>query len=148
MRINTPQDALRHGLALIPEERRAQGLVGNESVRRNITLASLKKKFCVGPSWINQDLETKTVKEYISTLAIATPTTEQEVQFLSGGTQQKVVVAKWLMSDSNIYMFDEPTKGIDVGGKYDIYKLIVDLARKGAGVIFISNELTEVLSFV
>lgn len=146
VRINTPQDALRHGLALIPEERRAQGLVGNESVRRNITLASLKKKFCGGPSWINQDLETKTVKEYISTLAIATPTTEQEVQFLSGGTQQKVVVAKWLMSDSNIYMFDEPTKGIDVGGKYDIYKLIVDLARKEAGVIFISNELTEVLS--
>ena len=146
VRINTTQDALSHGLALIPEERRAQGLVGNESVRRNISLAALKKKFCVGPSWINQDLEIKTVKEYISTLAIATPTTEQEVQFLSGGTQQKVVVAKWLMSDSNIYMFDEPTKGIDVGGKYDIYKLIVDLAREGSGVIFISNELTEVLS--
>jgi len=146
IRINTPQDAITHGLALIPEERRAQGLVGNESVRRNITLASLKKKFCNGPSWINQALEIRKVREYISALAIATPTTEQEVQFLSGGTQQKVVVGKWLMSDSNIYIFDEPTKGIDVGGKYDIYKLIVDLARKGAGVIFISNELTEVLS--
>ena len=82
----------------------------------------------------------------IRTLGIATPGTEQEVQFLSGGTQQKVVVAKWLMSDSSIYIFDEPPKGIDVGGKYDIYKLIVDLARQGAGIIFISNELMEVLS--
>ncbi|MCF8128985.1 MAG: sugar ABC transporter ATP-binding protein [Deltaproteobacteria bacterium] len=146
IRMNTPQDAIKHGLALIPEERRDQGLVGNESVRRNITLASLKNKFCSGPSWINQKKEVESVKELIATLGIATPTTEQEVQFLSGGTQQKVVVSKWLLSDSNIYIFDEPTKGIDVGGKYDIYKLIVDLARNGAGIIFISNELTEVLS--
>jgi ABC-type sugar transport system ATPase subunit len=146
VKINTPQDAIRHGLALIPEERRDQGLVGTGSVRKNITLAALKKKFCTGPSWINQKKEVEAVKEFIATLAIATPTTEQEVQFLSGGTQQKVVVSKWLLSDSNIYIFDEPTKGIDVGGKYDIYKLIVDLAKRGAGVIFISNELTEVLS--
>jgi len=144
--IDTPQDAISHGLALIPEERRDQGLVGAESVRKNITLAALKKKFCVGPSWIKQDREIQAVKESIKSLGIATPSTEQEVQFLSGGTQQKVVVGKWLMSDSSIYIFDEPTKGIDVGGKYDIYKLIVDLARQGAGVIFISNELTEVLS--
>jgi simple sugar transport system ATP-binding protein len=134
------------GLALIPEDRRIQGLVGNESVRKNITLAALKKKFCVGPSWITQDKEVEAVKASIRNLGIATPSTEQEVQFLSGGTQQKVVVGKWLMSDSSIYIFDEPTKGIDVGGKYDIYKLIVNLARQGAGIIFISNELTEVLS--
>ncbi len=146
IRMNSPRDAIRHGLALIPEERRDQGLVGNGSVRNNITLAALKKKFCSGPSWINQKKEVLAVKEFISTLAIATPTTEQEVQFLSGGTQQKVVVSKWLLSDSNIYIFDEPTKGIDVGGKYDIYKLIVDLAKRGAGIIFISNELMEVLS--
>ncbi len=146
VKINTPQDAITQGLALIPEERRTEGLVGAESVRKNITLAALKKRFCVGPSWIKQDKEIQAVKEYIRTLGIATPSTEQEVQFLSGGTQQKVVVGKWLMSDSSIYIFDEPTKGIDVGGKYDIYKLIVDLARQGAGVIFISNELTEVLS--
>jgi len=146
VKINTPQNAISQGLALIPEERRAQGLVGAESVRKNITLVSLKKKFCVGPSWIKQDKEIQAVKESISSLGIATPSTEQEVQFLSGGTQQKVVLGKWLMSDSSIYIFDEPTKGIDVGGKYDIYKLIVDLARQGAGIIFISNELTEVLS--
>ena len=146
MKIRTPQDAIGQGLALIPEERRDQGLVGNESVRKNMTMAALKKKFCVGPSWIEKNKEIEAVETSIRTLGIATPGTEQEVQFLSGGTQQKVVVAKWLMSDSSIYIFDEPTKGIDVGGKYDIYKLIVDLARQGAGIIFISNELMEVLS--
>jgi ribose transport system ATP-binding protein len=146
IKITTPQDSVGRGLALIPEERREQGLVGNESLRKNMTLAALKKKFCVGPAWIEQNKEIEAVKASIRTLGIATPTTEQEVQFLSGGTQQKVVVGKWLMSDSNIYIFDEPTKGIDVGGKYDIYKIIVDLARQGAGIIFISNELPEVLS--
>jgi len=146
VKISTPQDSVDQGFALIPEERRVQGLVGNESVRKNMTLAALKKKFCVGPSWIAQDKEVEAVKNSIRTLGIATPTMEQEVQFLSGGTQQKVVVGKWLMSDSSIYIFDEPTKGIDVGGKYDIYKIIVDLARQGAGIIFISNELMEVLS--
>ena len=145
VRISTPEDAIAHGIALIPEERRAQGLVGNESVRKNISLAALRKRFCVGP-WIRQHQEIQTVKEYIKTLGIATPTTEQEVQFLSGGTQQKVVVGKWLMTDASIYILDEPTKGIDVGGKYDIYKLIVDLARRKASIIFISNELTEVLA--
>ena len=144
--IMTPQDSVGRGLALIPEERRTQGLVDDESVRKNLTLAALKNKFCVGPSWINQKREIGAVKDSINILGIATPTPEQEVQFLSGGTQQKVVVGKWLMSDSSIYIFDEPTKGIDVGGKYDIYKIIVDLARQGAGILFISNELMEVLS--
>ena len=77
---------------------------------------------------------------------MVTPTGEQETQFLSGGTQQKVVVGKWLSSDSNVYIFNEPSKGIDIGGKHDIYQMIVDLAKSGAGVIFISNELDEVLS--
>jgi ABC-type sugar transport system ATPase subunit len=146
VKIMTPQDSVGRGLALIPEERRTQGLVDDESVRKNLTLAALKNKFCVGPSWINQKREIGAVKDSINILGIATPTPEQEVQFLSGGTQQKVVVGKWLMSDSSIYIFDEPTKGIDVGGKYDIYKIIVDLARQGAGILFISNELMEVLS--
>jgi ABC-type sugar transport system ATPase subunit len=146
VKITTPQDSIAQGLALIPEERRKQGLVGNESVRKNITMPALKKKFCVGPSWIQQDKEIKVVEEYVRTLGLATPSTEQEVQFLSGGTQQKVVVGKWLMTDSDICIFDEATKGVDVGGKYDIYKLIMGLARQGAGVIFISNELPEVLS--
>jgi ABC-type sugar transport system ATPase subunit len=146
VRITSPQDAIAKGLALIPEERSSQGLVGNESVRKNLSIVALKKIFCTGLSWIKQDKEIEAVKESIKTLGLATPSTEQEVRFLSGGTQQKVVVGKWLISDSDIYIFDEATKGIDVGGKYDIYKLIMDLARQGAGIIFISNELPEVLS--
>jgi ABC-type sugar transport system ATPase subunit len=146
VKISNPRDSIDKGMALIPEERRDQGLVGIESVRINMTLACLKERFTVGPSWIKQNQEIEAVQEYIKNLAIATPNTENQVQFLSGGTQQKVVVAKWLMCNSAIYLFDEPTKGIDVGGKYDIYKLIVDLAKKGAGIIFISNELPEVLS--
>jgi ABC-type sugar transport system ATPase subunit len=146
VKIFNPRDSIGKGIALIPEERRDHGLVGIESVRINMTLACLREKFTAGPSWIKQDEEIKAVQDYIENLAIATPSTENQVQFLSGGTQQKVVVAKWLMCNSAIYLFDEPTKGIDVGGKYDIYKLIVDLAKKGAGIIFISNELPEVLS--
>jgi len=141
-----PAEAVNAGLALIPEERKAQGLVGNESVRKNMTIASLEKRFCAARLWIKQTKEKEAVRESITTLKIATRGTEQEVQFLSGGTQQKVVLGKWLMSDSDIYLFDEPTKGIDVGGKHEIYRLIMELARQGAGIVFISNELPEVLS--
>lgn len=144
--ITDPGHGIASGLALVPEERRKQGLVATESVRKNATLASLKKKFCAYRFWIKQDKEKEAVNELIENLRLVTPSSEQEAQFLSGGTQQKVVVGKWLLSDSNIYMFDEPTKGIDVGGKHDIYEMIVDLAKKGACVIFISNELDEVLA--
>ena len=144
--ITNPAQGIAAGLALVPEERREQGLVATESVRKNITLASLKKKFCAFKFWIQQDKEKVAVNEIIENLRLVTPSGEQEAQFLSGGTQQKVVVGKWLLSDSNIYMFDEPTKGIDVGGKHDIYQMIVDLAKRGACVIFISNELDEVLA--
>jgi len=146
VKIPNPVEAIAAGIALVPEERRAQGLVGRESVRKNITMVSLAKKFCAAKLWILQDKEKRAVKESIDKLRIATPSTEQEVGLLSGGTQQKVVVGKWLMGESDIYIFDEPTKGIDVGGKQEIYGLIVDLARQGAGIIFISNELLEVLS--
>jgi len=144
--ITNPTQGIAAGLALVPEERRNQGLVVTESLRKNITLASLKKKFCACGFWIKQDKEKVEVKKLIERLSMATPSSEQEAQFLSGGTQQKVVVGKWLLSDSNIYMFDESTKGIDVGGKHDIYQMIVDLAKRGACVIFISNELDEVLA--
>ena len=146
VRITCPQDAIAKGLALVPEERISQGLVGNESLRRNLTIVALKKKFCTGFSWIKKDREIEAAKASVRSLGLATPSIEQEVQFLSGGTQQKVVVGKWLVSDSEVYIFDEATKGIDVGGKYDIYKLIMELAGQGAGIIFISNELPEVLS--
>ena len=143
--ISKPPDAIACGIALVPEERRSQGLIGTESVRKNTTLVTLKDLFCSLGIWIRQKEEHKAVRETIELLKVATPGPEQEVQFLSGGTQQKVVVSKWLMSRASIYIFDEPTKGIDVGGKHEIYKLVVNLAKDGAGVIFISNELPEVL---
>jgi ABC-type sugar transport system ATPase subunit len=145
-KIRDVKDGIGAGLALVPEERKNQGLVLTESIRKNATLCSLRKRFCTRRFWIKQNKEKEAVNDLIMTLNLATPSGEQEAQFLSGGTQQKVVVGKWLLSDSNIYIFDEPTKGIDVGGKHDIYKMIVDLAKRGAGVIFISNELDEVLA--
>jgi len=147
LKIRDPRDAIDAGIALVPEERRKQGLVTTESIRKNMTLASLRKKFCAGGFWIKQRKEKEAVEKSIKDFRLATPSAEQEARLLSGGTQQKVVIGKWLLSDSKIYMFDEPTKGIDVGGKHDIYKMIVDLAKEGAGVIFISNELDEVLAF-
>jgi ribose transport system ATP-binding protein len=141
-----PIEAIAAGIALVPEERRTQGLVGKASVRRNITLVSLAKEFCAAKLWIRQNKEKGAVKKSIDKLRIATPGTEQEVSVLSGGNQQKIVVGKWLFGVSDIYIFDEPTKGIDVGGKHEIYRLIVELAKQGAGVIFISNELPAVLS--
>lgn len=143
--INKPSDAISSGLALVPEERRSQGLIGVESVRKNTTLVTLKKLFSSFGLWIRQSDERNEVQKTIDGLKIATPGTEYEVQFLSGGTQQKVVVGKWLMSRASVYIFDEPTKGIDVGGKHEIYKLIISLAKEGAGILFISNELPEVL---
>jgi ABC-type sugar transport system ATPase subunit len=145
-KITDVRDGIAAGLALVPEERKQQGLVLGESIRKNATLSSLRKRFCAHRFWIKQYKEKDVVNGLIATLNLATPSGEQETQFLSGGTQQKVVVGKWLLSDSSIYIFDEPTKGIDVGGKHDIYQMIVELAKRGAGVIFISNELDEVLA--
>jgi len=146
LKIKDPRDAIEAGIALVPEERRLQGLVTTESIRKNMTLASLRKNFCASGFWIRQGREREAVEKAISDFKMATPGPEQETRLLSGGTQQKVVIGKWLLSESMVYIFDEPTKGVDVGGKHDIYKMIVDLAKKGAGVVFISNELDEVLA--
>jgi len=140
-----PIDSIAAGIAYVPEERQEEGLVLNESIRKNLTLVTLDKKFCNGGLWINQDEEKKAAKKLIETLRIATPSPEKEVRFLSGGTQQKVVVGKWLMSEAKIYIFDEPTKGVDIGGKQEIYRCVVELAKMGVAVIFVSNELSEML---
>ncbi len=144
--IRNPKDALSYGMALIPEERKREGLVGNESIRKNMTMASLGDKFSSWRLWIRQKAEKTAVKKLMGSLKVAAPDSEYETQNLSGGTQQKVVVGRWLLSESNIFIFDEPTKGIDVGGKHEIYRLIIDLAKKGAAIIYIANELSEVQS--
>ena len=141
---NSPADAIRMGLALIPEERRKEGVFIEENVNRNLSVVTLNK-YSGFLSFINQGREFQTANEKIKSLMIKTPSPNQKVGLLSGGNQQKVTIGKWLDSDAEVYIFDEPTKGIDVGAKNEIYKLIIELARQGKAVIYTSSEQSEIL---
>ena len=136
-------DAIRDGLGLIPEDRKLQGLVQIMSVKRNTTLVNMKRVLRGGV--ISSSLEEKLSKEYANKLHVVTPSMETEVQYLSGGNQQKVVIAKWLFQNSEILFLDEPTRGIDVGAKAEIYRLINRMAKEGKTIIMISSEMPELL---
>lgn len=136
-------DAIRDGLGLIPEDRKLQGLVQIMSVKRNTTLVNMKRVLRAGV--ISSSLEEKLSKEYANKLHVVTPSMETEVQYLSGGNQQKVVIAKWLFQNSEILFLDEPTRGIDVGAKAEIYRLINRMAKEGKTIIMISSEMPELL---
>ena len=136
-------DAIRDGLGLIPEDRKLQGLVQIMSVKRNTTLVNMKRVLRAGV--ISSSLEEKLSKEYANKLHVVTPSMETEVQYLSGGNQQKVVIAKWLFQNSEILFLDEPTRGIDVGAKAEIYRLINRMAKEGKTIITISSEMPELL---
>lgn len=136
-------DAIREGLGLIPEDRKLQGLVQIMSVKRNTTLVNMKRVLRAGV--ISSSLEEKLSKEYADKLHVVTPSMETEVQYLSGGNQQKVVIAKWLFQNSEILFLDEPTRGIDVGAKVEIYRLINRMAKEGKTIIMISSEMPELL---
>lgn len=136
-------DAIRDGLGLIPEDRKLQGLVQIMSVKRNTTLVNMKRVLRAGV--ISSSLEEKLSKEYTDKLHVVTPSMETEVQYLSGGNQQKVVIAKWLFQNSEILFLDEPTRGIDVGAKAEIYRLINRMAKEGKTIIMISSEMPELL---
>lgn len=136
-------DAIRDGLGLIPEDRKLQGLVQIMSVKRNTTLVNMKRVLHAGV--ISSSLEEKLSKEYANKLHVVTPSMETEVQYLSGGNQQKVVIAKWLFQNSEILFLDEPTRGIDVGAKAEIYRLINRMAKEGKTIIMISSEMPELL---
>ncbi len=142
-RIHTPRDAIRHGLALLPEDRRNQGAVVDLSVAANVTLPVLRRFSVAGV--LRQKAERRAVGERVQELSIVTPSVRQPLKFLSGGNQQKALIAKWLMTGARVFVFDEPTVGIDVGAKREIYGLIARLAERGAGVIVISSELEEVV---
>ena len=122
------RDAIRHGIALIPEDRKQQGLILGMSVKHNTSVVNLDNVCEHG--LMSEKLEKKLARRMIDMLAISTPTEEKEVRLLSGGNQQKVVLAKWLAVDSDIMIFDEPTRGIDVGAKAEIYKLMCQQAQK------------------
>ena len=138
-----PDRAVRSGMALVPEKRKQEGLALIRSVADNVLLASLKRIFPRG--WFSPAMGIGVANERIRQLRIATPGPRQMVQFLSGGNQQKVVVAKWLNADAKLFIFDEPTLGIDVGAKEEIFALIDQLVQRGAAVLMISSELSEVV---
>lgn len=141
--IKSPQDAIRRGIGLVTEDRKQHGLVLGMAVRENITLANLDALSVF--NFIQAGKERQVARDYVRDLTVKTPTIEQTVQNLSGGNQQKVVLAKWLFTDSKILIFDEPTRGIDVGAKTEIYQLMNALVARGVAIIMISSELPEVL---
>jgi len=143
LRPRSPRDTIRRGLGLLPEDRKNQGVIQLLSVAANITLVSLRRLV----RWLLLDRrqEAGLAREYADRLNIITPRLERQVRYLSGGNQQKVVLAKWLCSGAQVLIFDEPTRGIDVGAKYEVHRLMVDLARRGTGVLMISSELPEIL---
>jgi ABC-type sugar transport system ATPase subunit len=145
-RIRSPRDAIAAGIVLVPEDRHTQGVVPAFSVRENITLPSLhrfRRHRAVGVA--HRGRERASAQAHVESLTIRTPSTESPTIRLSGGNQQKVVLAKWLERDADVFILDEPTHGIDVGGKEEIYRLIDRLVERGAGVILVSSEFSELV---
>ena len=141
--INSPEDAVKHGIGYLSEDRRRFGIVVGKSIIENSTMAALEEY--MSGLFINKGKEKEVAEKYIKELDTKTPTSDQLVVNLSGGNQQKVVIAKWLVRNSDILIFDEPTRGIDVGAKNEIYKLMNRLAAEGKSIIMISSEMTEIL---
>ena len=137
------RSAIKDGLGLVPEDRKLQGLVQIMSVEKNTTLVALDKVIKGGV--IQSNLEEKAANEYVEKLHTMTPSIKTEVQFLSGGNQQKVVIAKWLFQEAEILFLDEPTRGIDVGAKAEIYRLMTQMVKEGKTVVMISSEMPELL---
>ncbi|HBE80507.1 MAG TPA: D-xylose ABC transporter ATP-binding protein [Firmicutes bacterium] len=142
--ISSPLEAIKAGVAYLSEDRKRDGLALNLAVDENITLASI---FSVSNLWsvISKRKERVAAEKYVKDLRIKTPSLEQSVINLSGGNQQKIVIAKWLCRNSRVVIFDEPTRGIDVGAKFEVYELINQLVKQGVGVILISSELPEII---
>ncbi|MEM7391119.1 MAG: sugar ABC transporter ATP-binding protein [Verrucomicrobiota bacterium] len=141
--IRQAKDAIRQGIYLIPEDRRGTGLITQMVVRENITLPSVKGYTTAG--LIDRDRETDVSNEQVGSLAVKTPNVETLVMNLSGGNQQKIVLGKWLSMEPKVLIFDEPTRGIDVKSKSEIYRLMRDLAENGAVIIMVSSDMEEIL---
>ena len=142
--IRSPEDAVAHGIGYLSEDRKHFGLATGMDVETNIALASMKRFLSAG-FLIDQAAVESAGERYVRQLGIKTPSVRQQVRLLSGGNQQKIVIAKWLLRDCNVLFFDEPTRGIDVGAKAEIYRLLNELAAQGKAIVIISSELPEVL---
>jgi inositol transport system ATP-binding protein len=141
--IRSPRDAIKNSIGLVSEDRKKFGLVLSSTVKHNITISSLRK--CSNGPFLNLKKENQIVDEQIQKLSIKTSSPDQIVNFLSGGNQQKIVISKVLLNDADIIIFDEPTRGIDIGAKSEIYRLMTQLVKDGKAIILISSELTEIL---
>jgi len=143
IKLGNPREAKRRGIGFVTEDRQGQGIVPPLSVAENLSLASLERNTSVG--LLNRREQRKQARKMIEDLNIRTPGPEQEIRHLSGGNQQKVVIGKWLLADSRVLIMDEPTRGIDVGAKVEVYELMNELTENGAGILMISSDLPEVL---
>lgn len=144
VKIHSPKDAIRLGIGLIPEERRSQGILPMLSVKTNISLPIIDQ--ISSKLGIISSKENQIAKEYSELLNVKTPSTNQKIAFLSGGNQQKAIIARWVAQKCKLMIFDEPTRGIDVGAKREIYNLIRKLAKEGIAIIVVSSEFTELFS--
>lgn len=142
--INSIKDAIKSGICYLPEDRKKEGLILGLSVAENMTIANIKS-YENSIKSINKTDELKDVKDYIKKLSIKTPSEKQIIKNLSGGNQQKVIIAKWLLLSPKVFIIDEPTRGIDVGAKKEIYELLNELKSMGKAVIMISSDLSEIL---
>jgi ribose transport system ATP-binding protein len=135
---------VRRGVALLTEDRKEQGLFLSLPIRANVSIAHLKGVSTLG--WLDAGRERAVAKRYVESLDIRCSSSEQMVGQLSGGNQQKVVIAKWLHRDCDILIFDEPTRGIDVGAKFEIYRMLAALAQQGKAILFVSSDLKELMA--
>jgi len=142
--IRSPHEAVNNGIALVTEDRKEQGLLLELSTRKNISLTRLRPLCRFG--WVNESKEKRVAAEYVEKLSVRCASVEQAVGNLSGGNQQKVVIAKWLYRDCEIIIFDEPTRGIDVGAKFEIYQMLDGLAKEGKAIIVVSSDLKELMA--
>ncbi|TCS72873.1 monosaccharide ABC transporter ATP-binding protein (CUT2 family) [Muricomes intestini] len=142
--INSPRDSIKKGIGFVPEDRKTQGIIRCLSVKENLTL--IYSQLNANHGFLKKKKENKVTRDYINRMNIKTPNKEQLVGRLSGGNSQKVVIAKWLSIAPDILLLDEPTQGIDVGAKAEIYQLIDQLAREGIGVIVVSSDLMEIIN--
>lgn len=143
VRINSPKDSIDNGMVMLSEDRRRYGIIPVRSVKENTTLARLEEFIYHGR--LHRKKEREAVEKMCSQMNVKTPTIDTEINALSGGNQQKVVLAKWMVNDPDIFLLDEPTRGIDVGAKYEIYKLMTLLAREGKAILMVSSELPELI---
>ena len=144
LKVNQPRDAINNKIAMLTEDRRATGILGVLSIADNVSIASLDQ-YLIGGVMLDDAKIENLVQENVAKLSIKTPSSKTQIQSLSGGNQQKVLISRWLANNPDIFIMDEPTRGIDVGAKYEIYCIIAEMAKQGKSIIMISSEMSELI---